>query len=129
MRILYTHMYHHSLEIVYSDDDEYRDCIRRVFSMDPANCTDDDGYVYDDKNVSAGLDEIFAITKDIPEFRDLYLVGAGKMMSTDLEIGMAIVFSYEYFDLFHVCLADYIRDGVVNEENYAKLYNTLFRKV
>ena len=44
MRILYTHMYNHALEIIYSDDDEYRDCIRRVFSMNPANCTDDDGF-------------------------------------------------------------------------------------
>jgi hypothetical protein len=118
-------MYHHSLEIVYSDDDEYRDCIRRVFSMDPANCTDDDGYVYDDKNVSAGLDEVFTITKDVPEFRDIYLVCAGKMLSTELEIGMALIFSYEYFDLFHLCLADYMRDGVVNKENYTKLYKKI----
>lgn len=118
-------MYHHSLEIVYSDDDEYRDCIRRVFSMNPANCTDDDGFIYDDKNVSAGLDFIFAKTKDVTEFRDLYLVGAAKMLSNELEIGMAIIFSYEYFDLFHVCLADYIRDGVVGSDNYTKLHKKI----
>jgi len=125
MRILYTHMYNHALEIAYSDDDEYRDCIRRVFGMNPANCINDDGFIYDDKNVSDGLDYVFAKTKDIPEFRDLYLVGAAKMMSNELEIGMAIAFSYEYFDLFHLCLADYIRDGVVESENYTKLHKKI----
>ena len=118
-------MYDHTLEITYSDDDEYRDCIRRVFGMNPANCTNDDGFIYDDKNVSAGLDYVFATTKDIPEFHDIYLIGAGKMMSSESEIGMAIVFSYEYFDLFHLCLADYMRDGVVNKENYTKLHEKI----
>jgi hypothetical protein len=116
-------MYDHSLEITYSDDEEYRSCLCRVFGMSVSK-TDDD-FIYDDKTVSAGLDYIFEQTKEIPEFRDLYLVGAAKMLSTELEIGMAIAFSYDYFDLFHVCLADFIRDGVVNKDNYTKLHKKI----
>jgi hypothetical protein len=118
-------MYNYALKISYSDDDEYRDCIRRVFGMNPANCIGDDGFIYDDKTISSGLDYIFEKTKNIPEFRDLYLTGAKKMMNTEPEIGIAIVFSYEYFDLFHLCLADYFRDGIIGNENYEKLYKKI----
>ena len=118
-------MYDHSIEIAYSDDDEYRTCMRRVFGMNVEDDGDNDDFIYDDKTVSAGLDHIFEKTKDVIEFRDLYLVGAAKMLSTELEIGMAIAFSYEYFDLFHVCLADFMRDGVVNKDNYTKLHKKI----
>jgi len=118
-------MYDHSIEITYSDDDEYRTCMRRVFGMSISKNQEDDDFIYDDKTISDGLDYIYSQTKDIPEFRDLYLVGAAKMLSTEMEIGMAIAFSYDYFDLFHVCLADFMRDGIINKENYTKLHKKI----
>jgi hypothetical protein len=67
--------------------------------------------------VSAGLDYIYEKTHSVPAFCDLYLIGAAKMTSTDPEIGMLIVFSYDYFDLFHLCLVDFIKYGVLETEN------------
>jgi hypothetical protein len=77
--------------------------------------------VYDDKIMCDVMDYIFEKTYNVPEFRDLYLDYAGKMLSSELDIGMAIAFSYENFNLFHPCLADFMRDGVIGSENYAKI--------
>ena len=116
-------MYDHSLEIKYTDDAEYRNCIRRVFGTENS----DDEMLYDDKTVSAGLDYIYEKTKSIPVFCDLYTIGAAKMISTDLEIGMAIVFSYDYFELFHLCLVDFLKDGVLKSES--ENYKNLHKKI
>ena len=116
-------MYDHSLEIKYADDAEYRNCIRQIFGTENS----DDDMLYDDKTVSTGLDYIYEKTKSVPVFRDLYLIGAAKMLSSDLEIGMAIVFSYDYFELFHLCLVDFMKDGVLESEN--ENYKNLHKKM
>ena len=112
-------MYDHSLEIKYTDDIEYQYNICRVFGMENSE--------YDDNLVSAGLDYIYQKTKSIPLFCDLYTIAAGKMLSDDPEIGMAIVLSYDYFDLFHLCLVDFLKDGVLESEN--ENYKNLHKKI
>jgi hypothetical protein len=84
--------------------------------------------IYDDRNVSAGLDYLYDKTKGVKAFRDLYLVGASRMFSENLEIGMAVVFSYDYFELFHLCLVDFFNAGetiTVDNENYVKLHKKI----
>lgn len=112
-------MYNHSLEIKYTDDDEYRNCICQAFGAENSD--------YDDKTLSTGLDYIYETTKSVPAFCDLYLIGAAKMMSTDLEIGMTITFSYDYFELFHLCLVDFHKCGVLESEseNYKNLHKKM----
>ena len=112
-------MYDHNLNVKYIDDDEYRNCICQVFGAENSD--------YDDKTVSAGLDYIYEKTKLVPAFCDLYTIGAAKMISTDPEIGMAIVFSYDYFELFHLCLVDFLKCGVLETEN--ENYKNLYKKI
>jgi hypothetical protein len=129
-------MYNHTISVKYDDNLGYRDCVRRVFNMDVSGIViqddiDDvtkDEMIYDDKNVSAGLDYLYAKTKDIAAFRDLYLVGASRMFSENLEIGMAVIFSYDYFELFHLCLVDFFNAGETitsDNENYVKLHKKI----
>lgn len=129
-------MYNHTIAVKYDDNLGYRDCVRRVFNMDVSGIEiqddiDDvtkDEMIYDDKNVSAGLDYLYDKTKGVNAFRDLYLVGASRMFSENLEIGMAVVFSYDYFELFHLCLVDFFNAGetiTADNENYVKLHKKI----
>ena len=88
--------YKYDTSIQYDDDDEYRNCICRVFQMTE----------YDDTALSAGLDAIFLKTSSNPRFTEVYGIAAGKMMSEDPEFGLAILFSYDYFAVFHKCLTN-----------------------
>ena len=117
-------MYCHTVSVNYANDIEYRDCLSAVFGID-ATENDDDEIVYDDKKINNGLDYIYAQTKDVLVFRDIYLTRANKMLLTDPEIGMVTVFSYDYFDLFHLCLVDFFRNGITESDNYDKLHKKI----
>jgi hypothetical protein len=49
-----------------------------------------------------GMEEWFLKTKFV--FKDLYLSAAGRMFSTDLRIGQAVVCSYDTFHLYYSCI-------------------------
>ena len=93
------------LQIQYTNDDEYRECIVRVFHYDDTNEDSDDGYS------TKLLDILFEKTAVI--FKELYELSSAVMMMEDLGIGLAILFSYDHFSLFHLCLCDYLS---INQE-------------
>lgn len=110
----------------YTNNEEYRACLRRLFQMQkeqyaPAieelqdhlgNDLDketQDENEFDSSAASSAMDTVYEKTKDNPLFRDIYSQAAAKMISLDPQIGLAVCFSYDYLDIFHACLVDYLR--------------------
>lgn len=100
------------IEIQYTNDDEYRECIIRVFHYDDTNDNSDDSYS------SKLLDIIFEETSD--NLRELYELSSAVMMMESLDIGLAILFSYDYFALFHLCLCDYLALNQEEQTQFSK---------
>lgn len=50
---------------------------------------------------------------------------AGKLMSEEIELGFAILFSYTYFHLTHLCLCDFFNDGVISDINLNALQESI----
>jgi len=107
-------MYNTQITINYTNNEEYRKDLRNIFQMknqtldetiDPETADEQD---YDNANASIMLDYIYSITKEDSLFKELYEYGAGTMLSLNLEIGLAVLFSYDYFILFHQCLQQII---------------------
>jgi len=101
----------------YENNFQYRQCLRDVFSMDVTKNTpkwdqmdsdlDDetkDELIYEDSAISNGMDYIYNATKDNNEFKQLYLNAATLMFSQNPDIGLSILFAYDYFLDFHTCL-------------------------
>ena len=105
----------------YTTNTEYRECLRALFNMNPKICDakvantekhneeliDDetaDEMRYDNEAVGKIMDFIYEKTKNHPLFQELYQKGAEKMISTNPEIGLCILFSYDYLLLFRNCL-------------------------
>lgn len=123
-------MYNTQSEITYTNNEEYRNCLRQLFEMnaqsldetldktsDPETYDEQD---YDNTSASTMLDYIYAITKADSLFQELYGYGAGTMFSTDPEIGLTVLFSYDYFILFHQCLQQFIDNPILwNSTNCA----------
>jgi hypothetical protein len=59
-----------------------------------------DEYDYDDSSVELFLTKVYQETKEYPIFIELYEKAAGLMFSTNPEIGLAILLSYDYFCFF-----------------------------
>lgn len=101
----------------YIDNFQYRQCLRDVFSMDVTksppkweemdadldNETRDE-LLYEETSLSSGLDYIYEATKSNCALQQLYLDAAAVMLSQTPDIGLAVLFSYDYFELFHTCL-------------------------
>lgn len=92
------------LEIQYTDDDEYRQCICRLFQIQLSNDGD-----FDPSQFKAMLESIYDSTCNIRVFQKLYKDAAAKVISEDTSLGLAILFSYDYFAAFHRVLCGYYR--------------------
>jgi len=114
-------VYQSKLVIEYSDNREYRHCLRNLFLMKADNyeaITNDDAYDeetrdemgYDDSAAIMALDYIYANTKDNEMFRELYLLGAATMFSDGPELGLTIMMAYDNLRLFHLCMVCYIEN-------------------
>ena len=108
----------------YTNNTEYRKQFRALFNMIAQNQDDDideetlDEQNYDNKQSTIILDHIYSITKDNTYFIQMYADAAALMMSADPEIGLAVLFSYDYFATFHQCLCDFIKTPMnMNDKN------------
>ena len=92
-----------------ADSTTYRKVLRAYFKMDTKHLekkyyylkdSDPESYdelTYDEEAITRGLDEIYAATKNDPKFCELYRLAAGKFLSEDLEIGLCVLFTYDYY--------------------------------
>jgi hypothetical protein len=137
-----TYSYPVHLNIQYSNNNEYRDCIRQVFQMNARNFPDtsmlelddetQDEMMYDDKSANDMMDFIYERTKLKDEFIDLYSKAASFMFSIDTNIGLTILFGYDYLDLFHSLLQVFFSNPsestIAQSSEYTRLYDKLYSK-
>jgi len=110
--------------IQYSDNKEYRQRFREIFDISESarTCYADikiseedledeneetkDELNYDTSMMEKGMEEWFLKTnpESNPLFKNLYLSAAGRMFSTDLRIGQAVICSYDTFHLYYTCI-------------------------
>ena len=110
------------LVIQYTNTTEYRKCLRVIFNMNPENFTinkneyeeplDDesaDELAYDEESAGKVMDFIYNKTCECSLFQKVYDLAAGFMLSQDRNIGLTVLFSYDYLKEFHESLANYLR--------------------
>lgn len=122
----------------YTDNSQYRQCIRNYFNMSQQACSQNtqqdwdeetiDEMSYDDSAISKGLDTIYDKTKEHPLFKIIYENAAAKMISTNHEIGLAVCISYDYFKYFYACIALFENDPTAFTES-SQEYQTMIQKL
>lgn len=122
----------------YTDNRSHREAIREIIGMpnihyihNPLDYDDEetgDEQYYDETYMTRFLDDTYALTREHPIFKELYEIAAGKMLSLNPEIGLAVLMSYDYLYFFYGCLLDYKSSpdsfGKHNE-NFIKLYSKI----
>jgi hypothetical protein len=136
------HYYNTNIKVTYKNNTEYRNALRNVFSVDITKTYNDtklsdiedldeetaDEMTYDETSISYGLTYIYEKTRNHPLFVRIYTIAAGKMLSMDPEIGLTILLSYDYFEIFHCFLVDFFHSPEnLNEMNIH--YITLLEKI
>lgn len=129
------------MSISYSNNKEYRKEIRNFFEMNQhvvfgqqnENVFDSeideetiDEFTYDAEAAEKKMNEIYEKTKSMTAFCKLYEIAASLMFSEDLETGLAVLLSYDYFSYFH---ALYIIIDSCNDLESSIEYKELFEKI
>ena len=104
-------------------DIQYQQDFLQVFSLGS----------YNDIDVNKKIKELYAQIKENPRMREILQKFSEKAsvlwmqpkLRDDLEIGMVLLFSYDYFDLFHICLVEFFQSGAICDENFEKLMKKL----
>ena len=136
-----TYSYPIQLNIQYSTDQEYRKCLRDVFQMDSTQFPDvkdmdldqvtADEMMYDEKAASRTMEHVFENTFQHKDFILLYEKAASFMFSIDTNIGLTILFGYDYLDLFHPLLSGFFSNmdnkTLSSMSEYKLLYDKLHK--
>jgi len=125
-------------DIQYSDNKGYRDALRTAFSMrtevvdeDHLNHLDQetaDEQNYDEQAAFAAMETVYQSTKNYPLFQELHELAAALMFSTDPQIGIAVLFSYDYLYLYYPLLIDLMTDStkiIDSNPHYITLKNKI----
>lgn len=127
-------------QVIYSNDIEYRQCVRELFrmktQMDVLNNPDLDEITkdetnYDKETTTLLVKWISEETKECYELNELYKVAAATMITLDRETGLAVLFSYDYFAEFHKLLSLFFSSPDTDLElssSYERLWNRLTSK-
>jgi hypothetical protein len=127
-------------EVIYNTNEEYRQKLREMFYMDCSKIKESissveeiddvslDELMYDETKINNEMEKMYELTKDHKLFQNLYDLAASKMFSIDRTIGQCILFSYDYWYLFHKCLYVYFWTvDLFNETN--PVYLDLLEKI
>lgn len=125
-------IYNTDILVEYNDNLEYRRCLRDVFIMNVSLRTIElqntygekwvsfedetkDELLFDENTSQRVIDHIYKLTHKISEFKELYLKAAATMISEDLNLGLVILLSYDYFSDFHNCLVSFLTSNSLND--------------
>jgi hypothetical protein len=108
-----TYIYPTKYKLYYDNNTTYRISLRTLFKMNPNNFPkldndlDDETRDENEYDMDSAAIAMNTILHDITK-NSLFLYvldkAAARMFSIDREIGLTILFSYDYLDVFHKCL-------------------------
>ena len=104
----------------------YRQEFLNVLDIDYENSYDDN-----EEKISEAIKNLYNRVKDSTCLRKCMVkvvqkhMNLGKYMMIDEELGMMLLFSYDYMYLTHICISEFIETGDINEENIRKLVKVL----
>lgn len=122
--------------VQYTNDKEYRATIRTLCNMssnvlafakseeevDDIDEITRDEWDFDQDAITKLFDFIYSTTVKEPILNAIYKTAAGFMLSEDPNIGLAVLFSYDYLMDFHPVLCDYFL--FIQDENGTKTFDS-----
>lgn len=130
----------------YNSDKEYRAFLRQIIQMDltkfyetadikcdPTDPTVSeetiDEFNYDTEATAKYLDRVYKETRDRPEYQRLYTAAAALMFSENLEIGLAVLMSYDYLAHFHSSYSLFLKNKTEWKPAADEFYQRLIERI
>jgi len=95
----------------------YKDDLLHVFYMDQLK---------DEPNrFDLVISELYKRLNTCEELKECMKIGAAKLISENTEIGLCILYSYDFMHLTHKCVCEYLENGKIPEYDLLLLKNKL----
>ena len=104
----------------------YRQELLNVLDIDYENNDEDN-----EEKISEAIKDLYNKVKDSTCLRKCMVkvikkhMNVGKYMTSDEELGMMLLYSYDYMYLTHICISEFIETGKISDENIGKLDKAL----
>ena len=123
---------HHS-DITYDLDDVtgfediaeiiYQAELLRVFNIDPVDKSLDDS----NEDIKLEITILYKLISSQQKMIECMKTAASLMISDDLELGLMVLYSFDYFFLTHKCISDFLETGEISEKNMNDLFNEVHK--
>jgi hypothetical protein len=94
----------------------YREDLLNIFSI----AENDDSDVFDHV-----ISQLCKQIKNCVELSECMRLSAAKLMSENEEMGLCILYSYDYMYLTHKCVSSYLENGLITQADFQLLKNQL----
>jgi hypothetical protein len=116
-----------------SDDEKtfVRNIIYRQELLNVLDIDNENDYEDNEEKISEAIKEVYNRVKNCSCLKKCMVkvvqkhLNVGKYMTSDEELGMMLLFSYDYMYLTHICISEFIETGNINDENIKKLDKAL----
>ena len=104
----------------------YRQELLNVLDIDYENNDEDN-----EEKISEAIKDLYNRVKDSTCLRKCMVkvvekhMNVGKYMKSDEELGMMLLYSFDYMYLTHTCISEFIETGTISDENIKKLSKAL----
>jgi hypothetical protein len=114
---------------IFLDTDDINDYERAhvkhiLYNEDFLNIFDIDRY--DDEIINERISFLYKKIEIQPDLKECMLKLAANFLSEDIEIGLMLLFSYDYMYMSHKCICEFINSGQISEKNISELRNAIF---
>jgi hypothetical protein len=113
-------------EKMFIRDTIYRQEFLNILDIDFENDDEDN-----EEKINSALKELYTQIKDCTELTKCMVkvvekhMNIGKYMTSDKELGLMLLFSYDYMYLTHICISEFIETGKISNDNIRRLDKTL----
>jgi hypothetical protein len=112
-----------SVDDIISDNDKefvrnvlYRQELLNILGMEEFN----------DIEMERTIHELYKTVSDNLFLKECMLKLCGQFLNIDQEIGLMLLFSFDYMYLTHICISELIDTGIISETNMSNLRNIIF---
>jgi len=83
---------------------------------------------YDEELMSAAIHDLYEKVKESPELQKCMVKTASRLMTSDEEFGLLVLFAYDYMYLTHACICEYLETGKIAQTSMDSLHSAISAK-
>ena len=97
----------------------YKNDLLHIFDLDD----------FDEEIFYSMVNDLYNTMQKHTEFRDICVKMSNRYLILDGQFGFTLLYSYDYLEITHICVSEYLETGNISKDNIEKLKNKIEVKI